>query len=68
VLRVNTTDLVVISAEAKEIVGTEEFADVLLEMGALTGAVLLLGITIFLLRQTAGTEPHPITSRRSEPR
>jgi hypothetical protein len=55
--------LVVISAEAKEMVGTEEFSDVLLELGVLTGAVLLLGITIFLLRHTPSPESDHLAKR-----
>lgn len=51
--------LVVVSAEAKELFGTADFADAMVEMGVLTGAVLALGLTIFLLRHTEHSEPRP---------
>lgn len=51
--------LVVVSAEAKELSGTPEFADAMLEMGILTGVVVGLGGTIFLLRHTDKSEPRP---------
>jgi hypothetical protein len=48
-----------ISAEAKGVVGTATFSDLMLEMGILTGVVVALGLTIFMLRHTEGTEPRP---------
>jgi uncharacterized membrane protein (DUF373 family) len=51
--------LILISAEAKELVGTPEFADLMLEMGILTAVVIALGLTIFLLRHTRRPEPRP---------
>lgn len=51
--------LVVVSAEAKNLVGTPEFTDAMLEIGVLSGAVLLLGGVIFLLRHTEHSEPRP---------
>jgi uncharacterized membrane protein (DUF373 family) len=51
--------LIVISAEAQNLVGTSDFADAMVEMGVLIGVVVGLGITIFLLRHTTRTEPRP---------
>ena len=51
--------LVVVSAEAKTLVGTPKFGDAMLEIGILTGAVLALGTAIFLLRHTEHSEPRP---------
>ena len=51
--------LVVVSAEAKELLGKPEFSDAMLEIGLLTGTVLLLGGTIFMLRHTEHSEPKP---------
>ena len=51
--------MILISAEAKGLVGKPEFADLMLEMGVLTALVLALGFAIFLLRHTTHTEPRP---------
>jgi uncharacterized membrane protein (DUF373 family) len=51
--------LIVISAEAKDVAGTAEFGDLMVEMGILIGVVVGLGVTIFLLRHTTHTEPRP---------
>ena len=51
--------LVVVSAEAKELAGTPEFSDAMLEMGILTATVVGLGAIIFLLRHTDKSEPRP---------
>lgn len=51
--------LIVISAEAPELVGTPGFRDLMVESGILLAAVLALGITIFLLRHTERSEPTP---------
>ncbi len=51
--------LVVVSAEAKDLFGTGDFGDAMLEIGVLTGTVFFLGLTIFLLRHTEHSEPHP---------
>ena len=51
--------LIVISAEAKDIVGTSEFGDLMLEIGILTGTLLGLGVVFFLLRHTTRSEPRP---------
>ena len=51
--------LIVVSAQAKDLVGTPEFGDAILEIGVLTGTVVLLGLTIFMLRHTHQSEPRP---------
>jgi uncharacterized membrane protein (DUF373 family) len=51
--------LIVISAEAKDVIGRPEFGDSMIEMGVLIGAVLALGFTVFLLRHTTHPEPRP---------
>jgi uncharacterized membrane protein (DUF373 family) len=42
--------LIVISAEAENLLGTAEFRGLMLEIGVLAGTVLVLGVTVFLLR------------------
>jgi uncharacterized membrane protein (DUF373 family) len=42
--------LIVISAEAENLLGTDEFRDLILEIGVLAGTVLVLGATVFVLR------------------
>lgn len=49
--------LIVVSAEAKDLMGTAEFSDAMFEVGLLTGTVLLLSAAIFLLRSTTRSEP-----------
>jgi uncharacterized membrane protein (DUF373 family) len=51
--------LVVVSAEAKDLIGTPTFSDAMLEIGVLTLAILALGGTIFMLRHTDHSEPRP---------
>ena len=51
--------LVVVSAEAKDLFGKPDFTDAMLEIGVLTGTVLALGATIFMLRHTEHSEPKP---------
>ena len=51
--------LVVVSAEAKDLFGKPTFGDAMLEIGVLTGTVLALGATIFMLRHTEHSEPRP---------
>jgi uncharacterized membrane protein (DUF373 family) len=58
--------LVVVSAEAKELLGTPDFADAMLEIGVLTGGVVLLGLTVFLLRNTQSSEPTSEHEPRSD--
>jgi uncharacterized membrane protein (DUF373 family) len=49
--------IIVITAEAPEKIGRDDFVDLLWEMGVLTGAVMLFGVTIFVLRYAPGAEP-----------
>ncbi|HEX2296082.1 MAG TPA: phosphate-starvation-inducible PsiE family protein [Actinomycetota bacterium] len=49
--------LVVVSAEAKDLLGTPEFGDAMTEIGVLTGTVVILAVAIFLLRNTTRSEP-----------
>jgi uncharacterized membrane protein (DUF373 family) len=49
--------LVVVSAEAKDLLGKPEFADAMTEIAILTGGVLVLAGAIFLLRSTTHSEP-----------
>jgi uncharacterized membrane protein (DUF373 family) len=42
--------LIVISAEAENVLGTVQFRDLMLEIGLLAGTVLVLGATVFVLR------------------
>jgi uncharacterized membrane protein (DUF373 family) len=42
--------LIVISAEAENLLGSAQFRDVMLEIGVLAGTVLVLGVTVFVLR------------------
>ena len=42
--------LIVISAEAENLLGTAQFRDVVLEIAVLAGTVLLLGATVLILR------------------
>lgn len=51
--------LIVVSAEAKELLGRPEFSDALLEIGVLAGTVIFLTGAIFLLRNTQKSEPRP---------
>ena len=49
--------MVVLSAEAQDLLGKPEFSDAMTELGVLTAMALLLGLTIFLLRKTHSSEP-----------
>lgn len=49
--------LVVVSAEAKDLLGKPEFGDAMTEIGILTGTVVVLAFAIFLLRNTSRSEP-----------
>ena len=51
--------LIVVSAQAKDLMGKPEFSDALTEIAVLTGAIVLLGATIFMLRHTDKSEPRP---------
>lgn len=51
--------LVVVGAEAKELLGTPDFGDAMLEIGVLTGVIVGLVLGIFMLRHTESSEPRP---------
>jgi uncharacterized membrane protein (DUF373 family) len=53
--------LIVISAEAENLLGTAKFRDLMLEIGLLAGTVLLLGATVFVLRIRRGEDDEPTT-------
>ena len=52
--------LIVISAEAENLLGTPKFRDVMLEIAILAGTVLLLGATVLLLRIKRAEDEEPI--------
>jgi uncharacterized membrane protein (DUF373 family) len=54
--------LIVISAEAENLLGTAEFRDVMLEIGVLAGTVLLLGATVLVLRLRPTADNESTTS------
>ena len=56
--------LIVISAEAENLLGTNQFRDLMLGIGLPAGTVLLLGATVFALRIRRG-EDEPTTGSRS---
>jgi uncharacterized membrane protein (DUF373 family) len=49
--------LIVVSAEAKNLVGTPEFTDAMIEIGVLMVGVLVLAGSVFLMRSTVRSEP-----------
>jgi uncharacterized membrane protein (DUF373 family) len=53
--------LIVISAEAENLLGTPQFRDLMLEISVLAGTVLVLGVTVFVLRIAGrgGEQPSP---------
>jgi uncharacterized membrane protein (DUF373 family) len=51
--------VIVISAEAQDLLGTARFRDVLLEIAVLSGTVLVLGVTVFVLRRAPSREGEP---------
>jgi uncharacterized membrane protein (DUF373 family) len=53
--------LIVISAEAENLLGTAEFRDVMLEIGVLAVTVLLLGVTVLVLRIKRSEDDEPTT-------
>jgi uncharacterized membrane protein (DUF373 family) len=53
--------LIVISAEAENLLGTPKFRDVVLEIGVLAATVLLLGATVLLLRLRRAEDDEPST-------
>jgi uncharacterized membrane protein (DUF373 family) len=46
--------LIVISAEAENLLGTPRLRDLMAEIGVLAGTVLVLGVTVFVLRIVRG--------------
>jgi uncharacterized membrane protein (DUF373 family) len=54
--------LIVISAEAENLLGTAQFRDVVLEIAVLAGTVLLLGATVLLLRLRPARDNESTTS------
>jgi uncharacterized membrane protein (DUF373 family) len=53
--------LIVISAEAENLLGTPKFRDVMLEIAILAGTVLLLGVTVLVLRIKRSEDDEPTT-------
>jgi uncharacterized membrane protein (DUF373 family) len=51
--------LIVISAEAENLLGSAQFRDLMLEIGVLAGSVLVLGATVFVLRTVRGRDDEP---------
>ena len=58
--------LIVISAEAENLLGTAEFRDVILEIGVLAVTVLLLGATVLVLRIRRADDEESTTGLRSD--
>jgi len=58
--------LLVVTADADRYLGKPEFRDLVLEMAALAGTVVLLGITIYLVRHTFQSEPVPAHEQQAE--
>jgi uncharacterized membrane protein (DUF373 family) len=52
--------VIVISAEAKDLLGTPLFQDAILEIGILTGSVLVLALAVLVLRLT-GPQSNGVT-------
>jgi uncharacterized membrane protein (DUF373 family) len=57
--------LLVVTADADRRLGQPEFRDLMIEMAALAGTVVLLGLTIYLVRHTFQSEPLPAHERES---
>lgn len=57
--------LIVINAEAENLLGMAKFRDLMLEIGLLAGTVLLLGATVLALRIRRGEDDEPITGPTS---
>ncbi|HEX2051647.1 MAG TPA: phosphate-starvation-inducible PsiE family protein [Actinomycetota bacterium] len=51
--------LIVVGAQAKELLGTPEFTDTLVEIAVLSVGVVLLSLAVFLFRKTTHSEPRP---------
>jgi uncharacterized membrane protein (DUF373 family) len=58
--------IIVISAEAGDMFGTALFRDVMLEIGVLTAAVLVLGVTVFMLRRAGVGIDDPDAERQPD--
>jgi uncharacterized membrane protein (DUF373 family) len=61
--------LIVVSAEAENVLGTPRFRDVMVEIGVLAGAALVLGTTVLLLRlarRAGGNSTGPADFREPE--
>jgi uncharacterized membrane protein (DUF373 family) len=58
--------VIVITAEAPERIGRDDFVDLLWEMGVLIGAVIVFGVTIFVLRYAPRAEPGTETTDAGE--
>jgi uncharacterized membrane protein (DUF373 family) len=48
--------VIVVGAEAENLLGTPRFRDVMLEIGVLTATVLVLGVTVFVMRRSRAEE------------
>ena len=48
--------MIVLSAEAKDLLGERQFGDAMMELSVLAVTVLLLGMTVWLLRKTTQSE------------
>src|SRR4030095_4049338 len=59
--------LIVISAEAENLLGTPKFRDVMLEIAILAGTVLLLGVTVLVLRIKRSEDDEPTTGSSEGP-
>jgi uncharacterized membrane protein (DUF373 family) len=59
--------LIVISAEAENLLGTPQFRDLVLEIGVLAGSVLVLGATVVLLRRSRRNDEGPVRPARADP-
>jgi hypothetical protein len=51
-----------VSAEAKDLLGKPEFGDAMIEIGVLTGSVVILAGSIFLLRTPSAASRPPSTN------
>ena len=60
--------VLVVTADADRHLGRPEFRDLMLEMAVLAAAVVLLGLTIYLVRHTFQSEPVPAHERREPER
>jgi uncharacterized membrane protein (DUF373 family) len=54
--------LIVVGAEAENVIGTDKFRDVMVEIGVLTGSALVLGLTILIMRYAREGRDEPPTA------